>query len=70
MGAVDNSKHVDLIRLDVVDDSEGPFQNLPNLRDAEFHDLPPDNGNSAICCERVVRRSTTCSAYLGEFLAM
>src|SRR5208337_3265866 len=42
--AVDNSKHVDLIGLDVVDDSEGPFQNLPNLRDPEFRDPSPRQG--------------------------
>jgi hypothetical protein len=39
--AVDDGKHVDLVGLDVVDDSEGPFQNLPDLREPEFRDLPP-----------------------------
>ncbi len=42
--AVDDGKHVDLIRLDPVDDSERPFQNLPNLRDPEFCDLRPRQG--------------------------
>lgn len=41
---MDDGKHVNLIRLDVVDDSKGPFQNLPNLWDPEFRDLPPRQG--------------------------
>ena len=39
--AVDDSKDVDLIRLDVIDDPEGPFQNLPNLWDRKFRDFAP-----------------------------
>ena len=42
--AVDDGKDIDLIRPDVVDDPERPFQNLPNLRDPEFCDLPPRQG--------------------------
>jgi hypothetical protein len=42
--AVDDGKHVDLIGLDVVDDSKGRFQNLPDLRDAEFRDLTARQG--------------------------
>jgi len=41
LGTVDDSQHVDLIRLDVVDDPKGAFQYLPNLRDTEFGDLAP-----------------------------
>ena len=44
LSAVDDGKHIDLVRLDVVDDSKGPFQNFPDLRDPEFRDLPPRQG--------------------------
>ena len=39
--AVDDSKDVDLIRLEVIDDSKRTFQNLPNLWDSEFRDFAP-----------------------------
>ena len=39
--AVDDSKDVDLIRLDVIDDSKGAFHDLPDLGDPEFRDLAP-----------------------------
>ena len=39
--AVDDSKDVDLIRLDVIDDPKGPFQNLTNLWDRKFRDFAP-----------------------------
>jgi len=39
--AVDDSQHVDLIRFDVVDDSKGAFDYLPDLGDPEFRDLAP-----------------------------
>lgn len=39
--AVDDSKDVDLIRLKVIDDSKGTFQNLPNLWDSKFRDFAP-----------------------------
>jgi hypothetical protein len=38
---VDDSKDVDLIRLDVIDDSKGAFHDLPDLGDPEFRDLAP-----------------------------
>ena len=66
---VDDSKDIDLIRFDVIDDSERPVENLPNLWDANSGTSRPDRGNSAICWERRVRRSTTRRAYSGEFLA-
>jgi len=39
--AVDDSKHVDLIRLDVVDNSIGAFDYLPDLGDPELRHLAP-----------------------------
>ena len=38
---VDDSKDVDLVRLDVIDNSKGPLQDLPNLWDRKFRDLAP-----------------------------
>jgi hypothetical protein len=37
----DNSKHVDLIRLDVADNSKGAFHYLPDLGDPKFRDFAP-----------------------------
>ena len=42
--AVDDRKNVDLIRLDVVDDSKGTVHDLPNLRNSEFPDLTSRQG--------------------------
>ena len=39
--AVDDSKDVDLIRLEAIDDSKRTFQNLPNLWNSEFRDFAP-----------------------------
>jgi len=39
--AVDDSKDVDLIRLDVVDDSKGAFEDLPNLWNGKLRDFAP-----------------------------
>lgn len=42
--AVDDSQDVDLIRLDVVDDSKGAFHDLANLWYSEFRGLAPRQG--------------------------
>ncbi len=39
--AMDDGKHVNLIGLDVVDDSKGSLQHLPDLGDTELCDLAP-----------------------------
>ena len=44
LSAVDDSKDVDLIRLDVIDDSKWAFQDLPNLWDRKFRDFAPRQG--------------------------
>ncbi len=41
---MDDSKNVDLIRLDIVDDSIGAFHDLPNLWDRKFRDFAPRQG--------------------------
>ncbi len=42
--AVYDRKDVDLIRLEVVNDSKGAFHDLPDLGDPEFRDLAPRQG--------------------------
>lgn len=42
--AVDDGKHVDLVRLDLVDDAEGAFHYLPDLRDPEFQHFASGQG--------------------------
>ena len=42
--AVCDRKDVDLIRLEVVNDSKGAFHDLPDLGDPEFRDLAPRQG--------------------------
>ncbi len=58
--AVDDGQHVDLIGLDVIDDS---IRTLQDFATSNSGTTRPDKGNSAICCERLVKRSTMRSAY-------
>jgi hypothetical protein len=37
--AVDDGKDIDLIELDVIDDSERAFEDFPNLWDGKFRDF-------------------------------
>ncbi len=63
---MEDCEHLNVVTEDVVPDTIGILDNLPDLRNTSSRTVSPEFGNSLICLERRTIRRMTAFALSGE----